>query len=359
MTVSVIDRAGGESGVAAPDKLRDAIALCFENALALPDLPEDADFFELGGDSVAAVDLALQLETATGIHLPMTAVFDAPSIAAMTEFLAACRHRPEGAPVLLKSGGQDCPVFLFPGACGAAAGLRSLARALDTDQQVFAFDSPGLNDRSKILRSVGDLADHHLPHLKAARPHGDVVLAGYSLGGLVAYEMATRLAAQGTPPRLVILIDSVVSRAHYSLPVLLRVWRRRAQFHWQTVRQAPPSQALRLGAAHIPHIFRDIVPRKSGLVMRQGSVSDAGAAANRAYLPPRYDHPAALLWSQHEAGQNSLDLVWNSRAPRLYVLPIPGDHASALTTHLPTTAAAFSQALRVRADAEEERVFFF
>jgi thioesterase domain-containing protein/acyl carrier protein len=347
VTVLVSERARGDLGNAASAKLRAAIAVCFENALSLPDLAEDDDFFDLGGDSVAAVDLALQLQDATGVTLPMTAVFDAPSIAAMADFIEASRERPEGAPVLLKPGKATCPVFLFPGAAGAAAGLRNLARALDTDQSVYAFDTPGLNKRSVILNKVEELADYHLPRLQAARPSGDFVLAGYSLGGLVAYEIAARLAALGTAPRLVILIDSVVSRTHYSLPVLLRIWRRRAQVHWQTVRKAPPTEALRLGAAHIPHVLRDIVPRKNGLVMRPGSVSDAGAKANRTYVPPRTATPAVLLWSQHEASQNSLDLVWRSRATRLRVIPIPGDHATAITAHLSTTAAAFSRALRL------------
>jgi thioesterase domain-containing protein/acyl carrier protein len=345
VTALISERVRGDPGDAASSTLRARIAFCFAQTLAVSELDDDADFFDLGGDSVAALDLALRLQDATGIPLPMTAVFDAPSIAAMMAVIGAGPRRAEGAPIVLKPGAGRCPVFLFPGACGAAVGLRGLARALDTDQAVLGFDTPGFGGRSNFLARVEDLADAHVPHLRAAAPGGGCVLAGYSVGGLVAYELARRLAEEGAAPRLVVLIDSVISRAHYRLPDLLRIWRRRAGAHWQSVRQGSPATALRVGASHIPHVWRDIVPRRSKLAAHPVNVSDAGAIANRTYRPRRYDGPVALLWSQHGAEQNALDLVWHGRAPRLSVYPIPGAHLSAITAHLPTTAAAFSRAL--------------
>jgi len=322
------------------------ITACFEHVLCQSGILPHDDFFELGGDSASAVELALEIEHVTGIALPMTAAFDAPTPAEMARLVESYRGREAGAPVLLKAGTGQAGLFLFPGAGGAASGLRPFALALDTDMPVYGFDTPGLNGKQPPLDRVQALAAHHLPRLRAVQPHGPYRLAGYSVGGLVAYELAQMLARQGERVALVGLIDTVVSRVHYGWPAILRIWARRARQHLLIARRLSPLRAVAYASARLRSVVPDIVPPTRGAVVRPGSVSDAGAEANRRYVPRRFDGRVVLLWSEALAEHNSLDIVWRTRARRLEVHRLPGDHDSVIGRDVAFASAAFSAALQ-------------
>jgi thioesterase domain-containing protein/acyl carrier protein len=325
---------------------------CFEQVLQLDHVAPDDEFFELGGDSVAALELALTLESATGIAVPRTAAFDAPTPAEMTLLIEAQHQRHAGEPVLLTPNAGPGKLFLFPGAGGTALGLRSFARALRTDLAVYGFDAPGLDGRQAPYDRIEDLAAYHLRHLRHAQPHGPYHLAGYSVGGLVAFEVAQRLSQQGEAVAFLGLIDSFVSRRHYGWAALFRIWARRARRHLAVARRMRKIRALRYAAARLRNIVPDILPPTPAVTLRPGSVSDAGAEANRHYAPRRYNGPVALLWSQAGAEHTPLDIVWRTRARNLAVHRLRGDHNSVMTSEIANTSEVFSAALK------GEEVFF-
>lgn len=322
-----------------------AIRSCFGHVLGLPGIAPDEDFFDLGGDSASAVELALEIEAATGIALPMTAAFDAPTPAAMAGLIEVYRGRDAGEPVLLKPGTVAGALFVFPGAGGTAAGLRQFARGLDTGLAVYGFDTPGVNGRQAPLDRIEAMADYFLPHLRARQPFGPYYLAGYSVGGLVAFEVAQRLRAAGEEVVLTGLIDSAIARGNYGLRAVARIWVRRAGDHLRQARRLRPLPALRYTARHIRSMVFDIVPAHRPNLRPAGTASDAGAEAARRYVPRRYGGRAVLLWTEAAAEFNSLDLAWRARIRRLAVRHLPGDHLSAMTAHVAATSAAFSAAL--------------
>jgi acetoacetyl-CoA synthetase len=320
-----------------------SVKTCFEHVLRLAAIAPDEDFFELGGDSASAVELALEIEAATGIALPMTAAFDAPTPLEMARLIDSYRGRNAGAPVLLKPGTGE--LFVFPGAGGAAVGLRQFARGLDTGFAVYGFDTPGLNGKQAPLDRIEALAAYFLPHLREVQPHGPYYLAGYSVGGMVAFEVAQRLRAAGEAVELVGLIDSAIARGHYGVAAVARIWVRRAGDHLRQARRLKPLHALRYAARHMRSMVFDIVPPHRKNLRPAGTASDAGAEAARRYIPRRYDGRAVLLWTEAAAEFNSLDLAWGTRIRRLSVRHLPGDHMSAMTTHVASTSDAFSAAL--------------
>jgi thioesterase domain-containing protein/acyl carrier protein len=321
------------------------IQACFEHVLCMDRIPADADFFELGGDSVSALELALHVETVTGVALPMTAAFDAPSPFAMARLVESYRGRNAGEPVLLKPGSAAGAVFLFPGAGGAAVGLRQFARGLNTACAVYGFDTPGLNGKQAPLDRIESLAAYFMPHLQAVQPHGPYRLAGYSVGGSVAYEVAQRLRALGEEVALVGLIDTAIERRHYGWRAIWRIWARRANAHLRGMRGKSPLKAASYAVQHLRSMFFDIVPPPPKLMRPSGTASDAGAEASRHYVPQRYDGAVVLLWSEAAAEYNSLDIAWRSRAPLLIVRRLRGDHQSAMAADVAFTSEAFSAAL--------------
>src|SRR5205814_1524831 len=118
---------------------------------------------------------------------------------------------PEGrAPILvpLRAGTSSRPLFLVHALGGDVLHLRPLALALDTDRPVHGLQARGLDPRYEPHTTVEEMAASYVEVIRAAQPDGPVAVAGYSLGGLVAYEIARRLRATGTAVDALGLIDT-------------------------------------------------------------------------------------------------------------------------------------------------------
>jgi thioesterase domain-containing protein len=57
------------------------------------------------------------------------------------------------------------------------------------------------------------MAAHYIEVMKTVQPEGPYLLGGWSLGGIVAYEMAQQLAAQGQRIRHLLMLDSAINSA--------------------------------------------------------------------------------------------------------------------------------------------------
>lgn len=110
--------------------------------------------------------------------------------------------------VALQPNGSRPPLFCVHAVSGSAYSYVELTRRLGTDQPVYGFEAPGFDNDRAPVRSVASLADEYTATLRECHPSVDYRLLGWSLGGLVAFEMAKRLAAAGTPATALIMIDS-------------------------------------------------------------------------------------------------------------------------------------------------------
>jgi thioesterase domain-containing protein len=99
------------------------------------------------------------------------------------------------AVVPLQQRGAGAPVFAVPAHTGDVFAYRALARALGAERPFFALQPPGLDGRTAPLDRVEDLAAYFEAQVRATRPHGPWIVAGYCMGGSVAFELAQRLLA--------------------------------------------------------------------------------------------------------------------------------------------------------------------
>jgi amino acid adenylation domain-containing protein len=113
-----------------------------------------------------------------------------------------------GCLVGLQRGGAKRPLFLVHPVFGDVHFYRHLARALDPERPVYGFQSIGLNGTGEPLSRLEDMADSYCKALQRVQPHGPYLLAGSSMGGVIAYEMAQRLVEAGEEVALLGLIDS-------------------------------------------------------------------------------------------------------------------------------------------------------
>ncbi|MBQ6668962.1 MAG: alpha/beta fold hydrolase, partial [Deltaproteobacteria bacterium] len=107
-----------------------------------------------------------------------------------------------------KGDASSAPLVLLPAIGGGAFIYRELAAKLETPHPIHAFEAPGLWDDRAPLESVEALAEHFLRQLHAALPAQSPILAGSSFGGMVAWEMTRQLAACGTPPSALLMMDT-------------------------------------------------------------------------------------------------------------------------------------------------------
>jgi thioesterase domain-containing protein len=131
--------------------------------------------------------------------------------------------------------GDRCPLFLAHPAGGSVFGYDHVARALP-ERPVYGLQDPHIFAADGVFfESVEDMAKAYLPHLRRVQPHGPYLLGGWSLGGVLAFELANRLAAEGEKVARLVLFDAA------SPPSAAE---RRALF-W---RHVPAQAALRLMA---------------------------------------------------------------------------------------------------------------
>ena len=181
----------------------------WEDLLALSEIGVREDFFELGGDSLLALDMVLQLERMFGKTLPFDALW---SEGATIEGLARILQSGEGAriwerAVPIEPHGTRPPLFVVHTAGGHLSDYLWFARYLSPDQPVYGLQARGLDGRSRPDTSIESMAAHCLRKMRDFQPDGPYRLAGYSSGGLIASEMARMINEVGGIVAPLILLD--------------------------------------------------------------------------------------------------------------------------------------------------------
>jgi amino acid adenylation domain-containing protein len=198
------------SRVAPRNETESKLASIWAQVLGLDAVGVTDDFFALGGHSLLAVKLFAEIERQMHRKLPLASLFAAGTI----EQLALQFGRVEPAAgnwsslVAIQPKGTRTPLFCVHGAGGNVLLYRDLSANLGEDYPIYGFQSKGLDGRTQPLSTIEEMADHYLAELKSVRPNGPYCLAGYCLGGMVAYQMARLLRRAGKHVSFVGLFDS-------------------------------------------------------------------------------------------------------------------------------------------------------
>jgi amino acid adenylation domain-containing protein len=196
-----------------------AVAQAWQKVLSRPSNDPQDDFFALGGDSLRAIALITELERSLGMALAVTLISEAPTFGGLCAALREQRTTEYVPLVLLKAGDDSPPLYLVHGAGGNVAELFPLARSMTCPGAVFGIQARGLARGDPPHTSIEAMAAEYLREIKARQPEGPYHLGGYSLGGLVAYEMARRLSETGDDVGLVGLFDTLPSAVRWPLHV--------------------------------------------------------------------------------------------------------------------------------------------
>jgi|GEM_PF-1652162 len=218
----------------------------WQSLLNKPTIGIRDNFFHLGGDSLLALQLTCALEKIAGVALPMATLLQSPTIESLAQRLSAKDWVPAWSSLVpLQTQGSKPPLFFVHGVRGEVYRYLDLVRRLSPDQPCYGFQAVGLDGRVPRHITVEEMAAHYVQELVTFQPSGAVFLAGYSMGGWIAYEMAQQLQRQGRQVRLLALLDSGpagrVRPSHYVMQMACFLPRRFAFHLWRWL-QLPQSE---------------------------------------------------------------------------------------------------------------------
>ncbi|WNE94148.1 amino acid adenylation domain-containing protein [Streptomyces luomodiensis] len=216
-------RAGAASR---PPRTPEERALCalFSEVLGVAGVGVDDGFFELGGHSFLAARLVGRIRDEMGGDLPVRAVFDAPSPAALARRLTdetAAERDSTGVLLPLRARGTAAPLFFLHPGGGFSWCYSGLVRHLGADVPVYGLQARGLDGTGRLPESMDEMTEDYLARIRSVQPHGPYRLAGWSFGGLTAHALAVRLRAEGEEVGLLAVLDSYPPGEHsdHSEPV--------------------------------------------------------------------------------------------------------------------------------------------
>ncbi|MGM0488620.1 MAG: SDR family NAD(P)-dependent oxidoreductase [Planctomycetota bacterium] len=358
--------------------LRDHVAR--EVAGVMETEPGDLDWNQplgsLGLDSLMAMELKAKLETTLGQSMPMGALLENPSVSRIAELFAPCfsdsevavddketsgaaghslGHAPSPgrSPVLKLAGSGDMPplICIHP-AGGDVSCYYTIARHIGDWCPVWTLRAAGLEEKTVPHDSVEQMASDYLQAIRAECPQGPYYLAGWSTGGIFAYEMGCKLLRQEADIGGLFLFDSPTPAIFQGVDlddyarflvdlVEFSNWfaESRMKVDYEELKKQEHESALR-------RVFDEakrhgVLPPDASIdyLRRLVSVCREHSRAIVQYTPGSFTHPVHLFRPRNtkvlaDASRKNLsrDLGWRGiLGNQLLIEEVPGDHFSMMT----------------------------
>lgn len=196
------------------DDFEDRIQSLWEKVLQIQNAGKDDNFFEVGGHSLLAVDLISQIEKEFDLNLPLSILFEFPSIrsvaAQVSKLLNENSKSHSGSLVKIKNGDPKKVLLFVHGVGLNPIEITTLIQHMDKDQTIWGLQSPAIVDSTITpMNNLVEIASYYISQIKAEGLAGPYNLMGNSIGGLIAFEMANQLMKSGDRVNFLGMIDTV------------------------------------------------------------------------------------------------------------------------------------------------------
>ncbi|MBI4852597.1 MAG: amino acid adenylation domain-containing protein [Acidobacteria bacterium] len=196
--------------IAPRNSIEETLAEIYSNLLGIDKVGINDNFFDIGGHSLLATRLMANIEKRLSVKLPLSMLIQSATIERLGELLKE-PHTPEWSSLVeIQKGRTQTPIFIVHPAGGNVLGYFELASQLGKEQPFYGFQSNGLNAEQKPHETIEEMAAHYIELMKQVQPEGPYQLAGHSMGGVIAFEMAQQLLAKDDVVELLALFDSWV-----------------------------------------------------------------------------------------------------------------------------------------------------
>lgn len=249
--------------------------------------------------------------------------------------------------VPLETSGTGTPVFIAHGLGGSALEFTALAKQIRSPHSIYGMRALGTDGGEVAFERIEDMAQSYLSAIENLQPHGPYLLVGYSLGGLVALEIAQRLSRLREKIALLVLIDAYPHPRFLTMSQRGRLIAQLATRHASVLRRLPFRSALRYlfePAERLPHAAavegRDDLNSAKSAAYR---TSDNAFLALRRYRPAFYRGTIKFVRAAVSTvfPRDAIE-IWSALADKVEFEDAPGTHYTMLTTHVEALAHVLS-----------------
>jgi len=318
------------------------VAEIWSSVLEMKEISANADFFELGGQSLLAVKVMTAIEKETGKRLPLSTLFENSTVAKLAKKIQSEEVEKYGALVPIKESGSKKPVYLIHGAGLNILLFKFISSYLDVEQPVYGLQAAGLSKPSPLLYSLEEISALYISEMLEMDPEGPYSLVGYSSGGFIAYEMAKQLLEMGKAVNFVGIIDSYAggmdtleSRSTLFLKKIMRQFKK-IPFILKSLIKYPKETIsyqlnyLKYKLNIVPAHFR---PEEETFSTLEAEIHNSYNIAHKNYIL----QPAEIRVTLFSVDKrlyyldDPIYLGWDKFAKKgLDIYPIPGDHITML-----------------------------
>ena len=200
----------------------ETVARIWADLLALEQVSVNDNFFDLGGHSLLATLAMSQIQEAFQAEIEVRELFEFPTVAGLSEAIDKALTAREEHQEIAAAGGRlslvsiqpegiNPPFFCVHPVGGSVFCYAQLSKHLGLEQPFYGLQARGLEGELEPIEDIETMAAHYILELRGLQPEGPYYLGGWSMGGVVAFEMAQQLLAAGQETAFLALMDARVS----------------------------------------------------------------------------------------------------------------------------------------------------
>ncbi|MFC1617491.1 amino acid adenylation domain-containing protein, partial [Candidatus Margulisiibacteriota bacterium] len=205
-----IDVERSEKGLIRPrNKIERELVRIWENILKVKPIGVNDNFFELGGHSLMIVSMVAQAKKKMNANVSLSAFLQNPTIENVANIIGSTGKGLGYNPLVpLRTTGTKTPIFAVHAVDGNTFCYESIIKHLDAEQPFYALRAQGLDHGTVPISNINIIAAKYIENIKTIQPQGPYMIAGFSIGGIIAFEIARQLKVSGDEVQNLILIDS-------------------------------------------------------------------------------------------------------------------------------------------------------
>ncbi|NOR81104.1 MAG: SDR family NAD(P)-dependent oxidoreductase, partial [Methyloprofundus sp.] len=167
------------------------------------------NFFDLGGHSLLAVVIRTKIAAKFNKKIPIELIFQFPTVSllakSLDEYGSSVNNSFDSIITPVHTEGNQPPFFWFLG----AKITPTIREHIGNDRPYYLFNHQALEGEKAEYLTIPEMVDHYIQAIMKIDSEGPYYLGGFSIGGMLSYEIAQQLSAQGKTVALLFLIDPI------------------------------------------------------------------------------------------------------------------------------------------------------